>query len=331
MTSPSHPTPRTSPERIRPSSVRQITIVGLVAFSLFTLMNAPSLRRIVERQPFGWQRTFELALVEPVESASDTLRLTGPRHWADTALGHEFGDSGAFDDLAEVETVAPETDPTELPEATAADPLTVRVIGDSQAEILGQSVVARADATGTMDATLDFHFSSGLTRPDFFNWPGEIQNIVEQEQPDAMVVVFGANDAQGMELEGGVFHPGDPEWNEEYGRRVDAVMGYLEGQGIRVYWVGQPIARDAGYSENMQTLNQIFEEQAADHPNTTYLSMYELFEREGGGYSDYLPGPDGQLVEMRNADGIHLTRAGGDRAAAEIFGALEADLPAPSG
>jgi hypothetical protein len=318
---------QTEPTRVRPSSVRQVTIVGIVTFALFTVMNAPSLRRVVERQPFGWQRTLELAVVKPVESVGDTLRLTAPRHWADDALGHEFGDASAFEELTAAEPVEPERDPTALPAATAADPLKVWVIGDSQAEILGQSVIAKADATGVMEAELDFHFSSGLTRPDFFNWPGEIQTIVEQDQPDVMVVVFGANDAQGMELEGGVFQPGDAEWNAEYARRVDAVMSYLENQGIRVYWMGQPIARDAGYSERMRILNEIFEEQAAAHPNTTYLSLYELFEKEDGGYGDYLPGADGQLVRMRNPDGIHLTRAGGDLAANEVFEILDADLP----
>ncbi|MBL8774402.1 MAG: DUF459 domain-containing protein [Acidimicrobiales bacterium] len=310
----------------RTLDLRQVTIVGVVALGLFTLMNASSLLRIVERQPFGWQRSVQVALVKPIDGLSHLLFLDRPRTTADDALGHEFGDAEAFDDLTTAEPpAAPPA--TELPEPTAADPLEIVVVGDSQAEILGQSVIDKAAATGVMDATLDFEFSSGLTRPDFFNWPAEIQQVVETTDPDAMVVVFGANDGQGMELDTGVFQPGDPEWNAEYARRVDAVMTYLEQQGVRVYWIGQPIARDGEYSARLQLMNGIFEEVAADHPNTTIVSLYDLFADENGNYSDYLPGAGGEVVNMRNSDGIHMTRAGGDRAADAIFAAIEEDLP----
>jgi len=332
MTSSSH-SPSPSPHRPPPApeartlTLRQVTIVGVVTFGLFTLLNASSLLRIVERQPFGWPRTVQIALVKPLDGLSHLLFLDRPRQSADDALGLEFGDASAFDDLADAPAAPVTPDATELPEPTAEDPLTIWVVGDSQAEVLGQSVIDRVGATGVMEATLDFEFSSGLTRPDFFNWPAEIQSVVETNDPDAMVVVFGANDGQGMELASGVFQPGDPEWNAEYARRVDAVMAYLEQQGVRVYWIAQPIARDAEYSARLAVMNGIFADVAADHPNTTIVSLYDLFTDESGNYSDYLPGADGELVEMRNSDGIHLTRAGGDRAAEAIYAAIEDDLP----
>lgn len=329
---PLHPPP--APET-RTLTLRQVTIVGVVAFGLFTLMNASSLLRIVERQPFGWQRTVEIALVKPIDGLGHLMFLDRPREAADEALGHTFGDAGAFDELAEAQAPdagagagpPPTPEAAALPEPTAEDPLTIWIVGDSQAEVLGQSLIERADATGVMEATLDFEFSSGLTRPDFYNWPAEIQSVVETNEPDVMVVVFGANDGQGMELDSGVFQPGDPEWNAEYARRVDAVMTYLEQQGVRVYWIGQPVARDADYSARLQLMNGIFADVAADHPNTTMVSLYDLFKDENGAYSDYLTGAGGELVNMRNSDGIHLTRAGGDRAADVILAAVEEDLP----
>jgi len=311
----------------RPLTVRQITVVGMVCFALFTLMNASSLVRIVERQPFGWQRTVQLALVKPIDGLSHLLFLDRPRTAADDALGREYGDAGAFDDLADAAPPATAPPSTELRAPTAEDPLRLFIVGDSQAEVLGQSLIEKSAATGLIDATLDFEFSSGLTRPDFYNWPAEIQRVVEENDPDAMVVVFGANDGQGMELEGGVFQPGDPEWNAEYARRVDAVMTYLEQQGVRVYWLAQPIARDADYTARLELMNGIFADVAADHPNTTIVSLFELFADEAGAYSEYLPGAGGELVEMRQSDGIHLSRAGGDRAADAIFAAIQEDLP----
>jgi hypothetical protein len=39
----------------------------------------------------------------------------------------------------------------------------------------------------------------------------------------------------------------------------------------------------------------------------------------GGGYSDTLTNLDGTVVIVRASDGIHFTRAGGDRVAAKIM------------
>ena len=334
MTEPRDPAPPprrpTGPPPAPPTrtlTLRQVTIVGIVAFGLFTLMNASSLLRIVERQPFGWQRTLEIALVKPIDGLSRLTFLDRPRELADDALDRRYGDASAFDELADTGSTPSSIPATELPQPTSEDPLTLYIVGDSQAQVLGQSLIDKSTATGVVDTTLDFQFSSGLTRPDFYNWPEEIQRVVTEHDPDAMVVIFGANDGQGMELENGVFQPGDPEWNAEYARRADAVMTYLEQQGVRVYWVQQPIARDADYSGRMELINGIFADVAADHPNTTIVSLYDLFQDESGQYSDYLPASDGELVLMRQDDGIHLSRAGGDRAADAIWGAIQDDLP----
>ncbi|MCB9372894.1 MAG: DUF459 domain-containing protein [Microthrixaceae bacterium] len=279
----------------RTLDVRQITVVGIVAFALFTLLNASSLLRIVERQPFGWQRTVQVALVKPPRRpAATSCSSTGPARPPTTPSATSSAATPAPSTTSPPAT--PRTPParpalTELRQPTADDPPPPVHRGRlSQAEILGQSVIDRANATGVMDATLDFEFSSGLTCPDFYNWPAEIQRVVETEDPDAMVVVFGANDGQGMELEGGVFQPGDPEWNAEYACRVDAVMTYLEQSGVRVYWIGQPVARDADYTARLELMNQIFADVAADHPNTTIVSLFELFQDESGAHLDYLPG-----------------------------------------
>src|SRR5690606_5334765 len=63
--------------------VRQTTVVGIVAVALFTVLNASSLVRVVGRQPFGWQRTVQLALVKPIGGLSHLLFLDRPRTAAD--------------------------------------------------------------------------------------------------------------------------------------------------------------------------------------------------------------------------------------------------------
>ncbi len=67
--------------------------------------------------------------------------------------------------------------------------------------------------------------SSGLARPDFFDWPAEIDAKLPEVDPDIVVATFGGNDAQGLSVANGDFIVGDPvaneaEWVAEYSASV---------------------------------------------------------------------------------------------------------------
>jgi hypothetical protein len=58
-------------------------------------------------------------------------------------------------------------------------------------------------------------------------------------------------------------------------------------------------------------LNAIYANEAAKRGNVLFVSTRELFADESGGYSRFLTGPDGAVVDVRLADGVHLSTAGG--------------------
>src|SRR5262249_10871769 len=43
----------------------------------------------------------------------------------------------------------------------------------------------------------------------------------------------------------------------------------------------------------------------------------------GGTYAAFLPNADGSLVQVRASDGVHFTRAGGDRIAGAVLSAMQ--------
>ena len=71
-------------------------------------------------------------------------------------------------------TVPTDTEPVSTGPATAADPATVFIVGDSDAGTFGPYLQTLLDGTGIVETSLDYKVSSGLARPDFFNWPAEI-------------------------------------------------------------------------------------------------------------------------------------------------------------
>jgi len=323
--------------------------VVLGALLIAVLLNAPELKRDAERKPFGKERDTWVAIWKPFAAVSSALYLDKPREWFDEATGRD-GDGGDVFELptspdgspaatatqpARTATPGPTPTPTPPPQLvrtpTELDPLRIWVGGDSMSKILGEAVLRQADETLIFDAVQDSQLSSGLTRPDFFDWPGHF-NALAKEAPgqDVFVVMFGANDSQGIQTpEGKIFQTDEAGWAIEYRRRVAGTMDVLRASNRMVVWVGQPIMRDAGFSERMERLNAIYREEAAKRPWVKYLDLWPLFATPEGTYDPYILDDDGELKLMRHPDGIHLVRDGGERAARAILALIRAEAKLP--
>jgi len=165
--------------------------------------------------------------------------------------------------------------------------LKIYIAGDSMAGIPGMALTNLARDTGVMKARLDYRVSSGLCRPDFFDWPAQLARQVYAYHPPAAVLMFGANDRQGVQPPSGkVYQFESAGWKKEYRRRVDDVIGELFDGGVRrIYWVGQPIMPDRAFSRQMQVINDIYKKAAKAHPGVHYVDAYGLFGNGSGVYA----------------------------------------------
>jgi uncharacterized protein len=325
------------PSGDRPMAAGHVLVAVLVALVLGALLNADSLWATAQQQPYGWRRTVAVGVMRPVHAVAGLTRLDQPREWLEQALGREpSGPSGPPPEVhtdttlsarAVTTTTAPPP-PPKVRQPSAAEPLRVWVGGDSMAQVFGESLLRMAEERGDIEAEHDYTISSGLTRPDFFDWPAHLVNDVLPDHPEVVVIIFGANDAQPLNIDGVVRESSEPEWLAEYRRRVASTMDLLGGEGRFVVWIGQPIMRSSSFSERIARLNAIYREEAAQRPWIHFLDTWPLFADAGGGYSDYLPGPDGEQQLMRQQDGIHLSREGGDRLAEAVLQVIDEEAAA---
>jgi hypothetical protein len=200
---------------------------------------------------------------------------------------------------------------------TAEQPLNIWVGGDSIAEGLGASIERLAGATGTMRATSQARISTGLTRPDNYDWPTAVTNVVNQQQPDVMVVVFGTNDPQPIQTDAGTLSFGTAEWEIEYRARVDAVMG-AAGGARKLVWVGLPVVRRENLEPKLEVLDRIYSEEAVKFPDVSFVDTRAMFSPTGS-YDAYLTLPDGSPALVRASDGVHFTITGYDMLAHAVL------------
>ncbi len=305
--------------RRRRLSAGAVLLAMLLGFFLAGLFDVQNIKKDVEARPYGALRTLQLALLAPMSGLSGLVHADDLSSAVADALGRG---EGAHHTLAQVARTKKPLWPRRI---TAAKPLRLYVAGDSMDQVFGSSLVNLSEATGLVKAKNDYKVSSGLSRPDFFDWPQRLVDQIVDFKPDAAAVLFGANDGQDVLYDGKVLKVGTKAWQQVYAQRVGAAMDILTKGGRRVYWVGNPIMKDFGYRGRIAMMDHIYEAEAKKHPGVTFVSTWKLFSGANGSYSDYLKDANGDAVLMRAPDGIHLTRAGGDRMAALVLGIIERD------
>ncbi len=318
--------PRRPGRPMRRASAGATLLAMLLGFFFAGLLDVGAIDREIKGRPLGAARSVQLALLKPMLVLSESLRFDRPAAALDAILGR--GEQ-QHHTLSEVPA---ETEPKWPRDISSEQPLRLSIIGDSMAQVFGSSLKNLAEDTKLIRAKLDYKVSSGLSRPDYFDWPQHMVDELVRFDPDATVVVFGANDGQNVMYGGKVLKEGSKAWQRVYGERIGEAMDILTRNSRRVYWVGNPVMRNEGYSDRIALMNSLYEAEAQHHAGVIYIGTWGLLADEEGDFAEYFREADGDLVLVRGADGIHLTRAGADRVAANVLDVILKDwgMSAPS-
>jgi hypothetical protein len=214
------------------------------------------------------------------------------------------------------------------------------IAGDSDAGTFAPYLDKLMKQTGMVKTTLDYKVSSGLSRPDFFDWPAHFAQQIPAVNPDIVIVTFGGNDAQGLrnvDKTWAVQHvPGaggdDADWRAEYSKRVGAAMDYLGGDNRTLIWVGIPNDDEPVNTARLQVQNEVVAAEAAKRPKVVFIDTWNRFSGLSGGFASSVQDPrDHQFKEVRRSDGFHLNQTGAEILALDIAEAIRTELRARGG
>ncbi len=213
---------------------------------------------------------------------------------------------------------------------SATDPLRVLVVGDSLGIDLGQALAPMLQASALATVTVDAQGSTGLARPDYFDWPAHLRHDLAVLAPQVVVILLGANDVQNPTGTPGPVSFGSPAWAALYGHRVATMVAEANGAGARVLWVGAPPMAPTGLDAGIRQIDAVVARVVGQGTGDLYLPAGSVLGDPGGGFTATVDGPTGP-VAIRTADGIHLTGAGGGLLAAAVVRAMDQswhlDLP----
>lgn len=303
-------------------------LLALLAFGVVaSLLNAETMYRTAQEQPSGWRRNLAVDVAGWVRDVSDAVGLDEPRDELEAAVRSEptvtvrtpIRPPGNVLAGGATTTTAPRRVPTR------EDPLRVLVVGDSLMFDAAPGIERRLSALPQVRYETATWLGSGLSNPEHYDWPARMAQLVGEVRPEVVVVMFGGNDWEPRQFEGGTVRPGEPAWRRFYQGKVDEALGILTAGGADVYWLGMPHVRPEKIEAAVPLLNEIYRDAARRWPTVTFVDGAAALAGPDGGFTPYLQTADGKLVEARKPDGIHFFDPGADRLADAVMAAVGRD------
>ena len=207
----------------------------------------------------------------------------------------------------------------------------IAFVGDSLADGIWGGAAALAPRNACLKGVELGRFaknSTGLTRPDKFNWPDEVKRLGDSFKPTLFVMQLGLNDRQSVVVGGKVTLDNSPDYPARYKERVTAVLKSVAASGAGLLWVGLSSMRDPAADRDAREKNKMFAEAIAEfgNPALEYVPPWRLNDPGEDKFASYGPDQSGKMIQIRASDGEHFTPAGQSLMAAYLLPKMIASL-----
>ena len=129
---------------------------------------------------------------------------------------------------------------------------------------------------------------------------------------------------------GGLYEFRDERWVELYAKKIEELIGVLKSKGVPVLWVGLPAIRGPKGTSDMLFLDALYRD-GAGKAGITYVDIWDGFVDEAGRFLQKGPDFEGQIRQLRTADGVFFTKPGARKLAHYVEREVTRLLAARSG
>jgi hypothetical protein len=229
----------------------------------------------------------------------------------------------SLDVPSRAQSAAPSSPAPTLQPPSQAGERTVLLLGDSLiATGFGRDLETRLDEHPGIRARRRAKSSTGLARPDFFDWMEVGREEVARHKPDVVIVILGGNDGQGLtDEEGQAVAPwGKAAWEAAYRDRIEGFLQVISAPGRKVLWLELPATGLKRFEAKLALIRRVQREVLAGYGEARHLETRPFFTDAKG-----RPLVKAQVegwrkpTKLRLEDGVHFTVAGGRYFAAKVY------------
>lgn len=254
------------------------------------------------RRDFQQHQSLRMAKLVASAAAASQRPKSVPQRLAVVGGGAQVQPSPVRGDRAPQEA-APPSSPGDTP------PMRYRILmlGDSLMEDLGPMMHRMMRHRKGLEFIISAKYSTGLCRPDYFNWPRHMNNVVRRYLPDLVIFFIGANDGMPIRQGNGLVPTGRETWRAAYAAKMDELVGIARSVGADIIWVELPAV--GGTYNKLLHQTQVAQRTYCESNGITTLRTDPFLSGEWGRfepYGDY----HGSYTRLRTKDQTHLTRQG---------------------
>lgn len=188
-------------------------------------------------------------------------------------------------------------------------PFRIGVFGDSFGDGLWAALYNQLPRREAFHVLRYSEQATGFTRYRQINLEDRLATYLAEGPVDVAVISFGANDVQGIFVDGKVAPLLSARWRAEIGARITRYVKALQAQGATVVWVGLPLMREPKYDAQVQGLNAFYAGLMGEL-GAAFIDTRAAAADASGHYASHLPGKDGVPWLVRAGDGIHMSMKG---------------------
>jgi len=187
----------------------------------------------------------------------------------------------------------------------------VLIVGDSMMlEGLGPVLHRKLRKKSDLSIIREGHYSSGLSRPDFYNWPENLTKLIEKHEPQLIIVSMGANDTQDIVINANRHFVDAESWKRVYGIRTYNYLSIAVAEERQVLWVGLPIMGLEPYFTRTKRISKIQAEVSSYFNNVTFVNIEHLLTKNNK-FTSFIQGKNNRSIRLRQKDRIHVSQEGG--------------------
>ena len=168
--------------------------------------------------------------------------------------------------------------------------------------------------------------STGLSRPDRWDWFEHARTMIAEANPRKVVVQFGGNDVLYLRWRGDrrrrIAFRDEAAWRDEYGQRVRNFLSLLAADGRQVFLLS-PTNRGIGLAQ-VERIRDVQRAAAATVPGVTFVDMFPLSSDADGKWLRVVE-QYGKRVVVRRWDKVHFNELGGPIIAERVLARLMAE------
>lgn len=191
----------------------------------------------------------------------------------------------------------------------AAHPTRILLTGDSLMESMGPQMKKAMAGYENITLLPIGKRSTGLARPDFYNWPKVLEQHLRSFRPHIVIMWVGTNDPQNIYGHKGLGEPCSRPWLRAYGGKILEIARLCEKYGARIIFIGPPVMDEEPLNSQLSTISKLMY-RICKYYKLGYISSRSILADSLGRYRHTARMPDGRNATIRWKDRVHITGDG---------------------